>query len=98
MAASKDPDDPRGLIRESYAIEGISDSECRSIFFDWALGPDLPADADQRAAIRRLLGTYGTDAPDHPMTRVLTEGLESGAATPRRRGGRAARPGTDEAG
>ena len=29
--------DPKGLVRESYAIEGISPGECRSIFLDWAL-------------------------------------------------------------
>jgi hypothetical protein len=36
-----DEADPKGLIRESYAIEGISDAECRSIFMDWAMS--LPA-------------------------------------------------------
>ena len=29
-----DPDDPGGLIREAYRIEGITKSECRSIFPD----------------------------------------------------------------
>ena len=29
--------DPKGLVRESYAIEGITVGECRSIFLDWAL-------------------------------------------------------------
>ncbi len=29
--------DPKGLVRESYAIEGITPGECRSIFLDWAL-------------------------------------------------------------
>jgi hypothetical protein len=29
--------DPKGLIRESYAIEGITPQECRSILIDWAL-------------------------------------------------------------
>ena len=31
-----DQADPKGLVRESYAIEGISAGECRSIFIDWA--------------------------------------------------------------
>ena len=30
--------DPKGLIRESYRIEGISAPEFRSIFLYWALG------------------------------------------------------------
>jgi hypothetical protein len=29
--------DPKGLVRESYRIEGITPGECRSIFMDWAL-------------------------------------------------------------
>ena len=48
MAEKKDALDPRGLIRESYRIEGITEAECRSIFMDWALG--TPVDADQAAA------------------------------------------------
>ena len=31
-----DPDDPKGLIRESYRMEGIGPAECRSNFLDWA--------------------------------------------------------------
>ena len=26
--------DPKGLVRESYAIEGITAPECRSVFMD----------------------------------------------------------------
>ena len=29
--------DPKGLVRESYQIDGITVGECRSIFLDWAL-------------------------------------------------------------
>ena len=81
-----DPD-PKGLIRESYRIEGITDAECRSIFLDWALS--VPA-ADPRAEIRALLEKYGAGAADHPMTAVLREGLER-TATAGRRGGRRGR-------
>ena len=80
--------DPRGLIRESYRIEGISGPECRSIFLDWALG--AVAGADLKAAITALLAHYGDEFPDHPMTQVLREGL-SEAAPVKRRGGRKAR-------
>ena len=52
--------DPKGLIRESYAIEGISAPECRSIFFDWALS--LAGGTDEREAIRVLLAHYGAEA------------------------------------
>ncbi len=82
--------DKSQLILESYRIEGITGSECRSIFLDWAL--KLPAEADQRAAIAFLLQVYGGDAPDHPMTAVLREGLEAPAQA-KRRGGRGARVG-----
>ncbi|MFZ1726664.1 MAG: hypothetical protein WBO29_04470 [Albidovulum sp.] len=87
--------DPKGLIRESYAIEGIVASECRSIFFDWALS--LASGTDEREAIRVLLAHYAVNAPDHPMSTVLTEGLAP-AAAPLRRGGRAARVAQPESG
>ena len=37
-------DDPKGLIREAYSIDGITKAECRSIFLDWALS--LPLEND----------------------------------------------------
>ena len=82
--------DPKGLIRESYLIEGITPAECRSIFMDWALS--LPTGGDPLDTIRTVLAEHGMDLPDHPMTRVLTSGLLSPEA-PRRRGGRTARVG-----
>ncbi|MEL6643867.1 MAG: hypothetical protein AAFQ79_08030 [Pseudomonadota bacterium] len=82
--------DPKGVIRESYRIEGISEPECRSIFLDWAIG--VPDGADPRAGITALLDKYAADAPDHPMTRVLQEGLDT-PPQPRRRGGRGGRQG-----
>lgn len=82
--------DPKGLIRESYRIDAITASQCRSIFLDWALS--LPDTTDTTgAAIERLLVQYGADAPDHPMTAVLRDGLAR-VATPRRRGGWRSRP------
>lgn len=80
--------DPKGLVRESYAIEGIKASECRSIFLDWALS--LKPGVETAEAIRVLLSHYGPDWPDHPMTAVLTAGLTA-PSTPVRRGGRNAR-------
>ena len=78
------PLDPKGLIRESYRIEGITWGECRSNFLDWALS--LPDGEDARAAIETLVDRFGSDAPDHPMTDVLKEGQQA-AARPKRRGG-----------
>lgn len=78
--------DPKGLVRESYRIDGITLGECRSIFLDWALS--LPVGADTTEPIHVLLEVYG--APDHPMTQVLNEGLGQ-VPNVRRRGGRAAR-------
>ena len=83
-----DEADPKGLVRESYRIEGITPEECRSIFVDWALS--LPLAAAVPAAAARLLVAYAAEAPDHPMSAVLRE-AQSAPPEPRRRGGRAAR-------
>lgn len=81
--------DPKGLIRESFRIEGIGAPECRSIFLDWALG--VPADRDTRAEIRLLLEHYVPIQPaGHPMLETLAAGLEASGPA-RRRGGRGAR-------
>lgn len=80
--------DPRGLIFESYRIDGISAEECRSIFLDWALGQ--PMGFDIKEALGSLIAQYGDQTPDHPMTTVLKDGLVS-ANAPKRRGGRSAR-------
>ncbi|MGH1368946.1 MAG: hypothetical protein ACRBCL_10030 [Maritimibacter sp.] len=74
--------DPRGLIRDAYAMEKISGPECRTVFLDWAMSRP---DGDERAQIDALLAAYG--APDHPMTQVLREGLSHDAPAPKRRGG-----------
>ena len=83
------PDDPKGLVFEAYRIAGITQSECRTIFLDWALS--LPDSRDTATALRALLARHGPGAEDHPMTQVLREGLV-GMAAPRRRGGWRARP------
>ena len=81
--------DPRGLIRESYRIEGISGGECRSIFLDWAIS--VPVGQDSSDHIRALLERYAGDAPDHPMTTVLREALAPVGQTGRRGGARGRR-------
>lgn len=88
MSTQNPPHDPKGLVRESYRIEGITAGECRSIFLDWALS--VPIGADTSVLITALLSQYAGTQPDHPMTTVLREGL---AVKPKagRRGGRAAR-------
>ncbi len=80
--------DPKNLIRESYRIEGITASECRSIFVDWALS----VSGDPQDHLARLVEQYLGPYPDHPMTLVIKEGLASPSETGRR-GGRAARVG-----
>jgi hypothetical protein len=82
--------DPKGLVRESYAIEGITLSECRSIFIDWALS--LPMVIDTPDALRSLIAHYAQGLDAHPMTTVLTEALVT-PASPKRKGGRGARLG-----
>lgn len=80
--------DPRGLIRDSYRMDGIGTRECRTIFLDWALG--LPDGTDEPALVRALLERHAAEAARHPMTQVLTEALDP-APPHGRRGGRAAR-------
>lgn len=80
--------DPKGLIRESYRIDGITLGECRSIFVDWALS--LPVDAPMKDALRALIAHYALPEPNHPMSGVMEAGLLA-PETPKRRGGRAAR-------
>lgn len=77
-------DDPKGLILEAYRIEGITKSECRSIFLDWALS--LPMEQDTAKAMRDLVVRHADKNPGHPMNEVINEGL-TGLAAPRRRGG-----------
>ncbi|MCB1329859.1 MAG: hypothetical protein KDK28_10630 [Maritimibacter sp.] len=91
MAQENHACDPRGLIREAYRIEGIGPAEARTIFLDWALTrPESPGEKDQIAA---LLAAYGGEAPDHPMSAVLREGLEAPALGAGRRGGSRGRRG-----
>lgn len=75
--------DPKGLIRESYRIDGITDAECRSILIDWALS--LPDEQDQKTALSDQLALNEVQNPDHPMTALLREGLQ---ALPPQRSGR----------
>jgi hypothetical protein len=80
--------DPKGLIRESYRIDGITAGECRSIFLDWALS--LPVDAATTPALQYLIGVYVAANPAHPMNTVLADALAA-PHQPKRRGGRAGR-------
>ncbi|MGY6633546.1 MAG: hypothetical protein ACXIU8_07350 [Alkalilacustris sp.] len=75
--------DPKGLIRESYRIDGIGPCECRSIFVDWAMG--LGHGIDPRAAMRVLLDEH--DRPGHPMSTLLRSGLDGPDGLSIRRGG-----------
>jgi hypothetical protein len=84
----KDDIDPRGLIAESYRIEGITPGECRSIFLDWALSaPDGDVAKGQIAA---LIDRHALEPADHPMNTVLKDALAP-VARKGRRGGAAAR-------
>lgn len=80
--------DPRGLINDSYRIDGISAAECRSIFLDWALG--VSQGLDVKAQMDFLLSHFAPENPDHPMTHILHSDMDA-TNTPKRRGGRKAR-------
>lgn len=88
MAKSGDPNDPKGLIYESFRIDGILPSECRTIFLDWALS--MPVGADTSKAVNALLDNYIDQPPDHPMKATLKDALKAPGPA-KRRGGRAAR-------
>ena len=83
-----DARDPKGLIREAYRIDGITASECRSVFLDWALG--VPPSDDVKSEVQALLVQYADEPNDHPMTKTLVAALRD-VGQPRRRGGRAGR-------
>ncbi len=78
--------DPTGLIFESFRIEGVSERDCRTIFFDWALG--VPAGADIAALVRELHAHYANRYPNHPMVAVLAEGISAPVKPAKRRGRR----------
>lgn len=84
----RDAADPKGVIGESYRIDGIRVEECRSIFMDWALS--LPDGADTPGALDVLIARHAAVEPDHPMSGILREGRQ-GMAAPVRRGGRRGR-------
>ena len=65
--------DEKGLIFEAYNIENINSSSCRVIFFDWLIS--LDQSVNQGEAINELLKAYSPMFPKHPMTELLTEGL-----------------------
>lgn len=85
--APPDPADPKGLVREAFRIDGITEAECRSIFVDWALS--VEAD-DHRPLIELLLVRHAREGADHPMCLVLSQGLDAPPRA-RRRGGRKTR-------
>lgn len=81
--ANASPEDPRGVIAESYAIDGLSEDNARSIFLDWAM---MDAKDDPKIAIQSLLDRFGTQYPDHPMTQLLQSGLQPASSAPKRKG------------
>ncbi len=83
-----DLNDPRGLIREAFRMDGIGAPECRTIFLDWALG--VPPSADTQQAVAALLETYAAEPQDHPMIATLKEALAD-TVPAKRRGGRQGR-------
>ena len=79
--------DPKELISESYKMDSVTEGECRSIFFGWALAID--ENSDPIKLISNLLELYGTYYPNHPMTKVLMEGMKNdGSRKSKRRSNR----------
>ncbi|CUH69558.1 hypothetical protein TL5118_03523 [Thalassovita autumnalis] len=88
-----DPLDPKGLIRESFRMEGLEVGEARSIFLDWALS--LPASESQQQAAATLLSRYGAGHENHPMWPVLNDATRPPEKAKRRGGWRARRSDLD---
>ncbi len=76
--------DPRGLIKDAYAMSTIGKAECRSVFLDWIMGLDQTNDLPD--VMLRMRSHYGETYPNHPMTLLLDEGLNMSARPNRRRG------------
>ena len=75
--------DKKGLIFEAYNIENVDESSCRIIFFDWIIS--LDPSINQNEAINELLEAYSQEFPNHPMTRLLIEGIEKDKGRKQRR-------------
>ena len=87
MPKTKDTYDPIGLIKESYAIYGITKEQCRSIFLDWAL--KVPYDASTAEYAKKLYDLYAAQFPDHAMTDLLKSAKEALETKKHRKGRRA---------
>ena len=83
MKKYSDPSDPKGLIFEAFRIPGITEKDCRTIFFDWALSIDKEKNPIDE--IRHLYNKYSELDAGHPMNLVLKEGLEFKAHSRRRK-------------
>ena len=75
--------DKKGLIFEAYNMEDIDSGSCRVIFFDWLIS--LDPSFGQSEAIDSLLKAYSANFPNHPMTKLLTEGIDKNLVTRKRR-------------
>ena len=66
-------------------MDNIDEKECRTIFLDWVIntrpGDDIPT------MLHGFMKEYGEAAPEHPMTRVIREGLGRPGQPRGRRGG-----------
>ena len=82
--------DEKGLIFEAYNIDNIDLRSCKIIFFDWLIS--LKPGISQTDAINELLKSYSPRFPNHPMTKLLTEGKKGILDTaPRKRARRTKR-------
>lgn len=75
--------DPRNLIGDALALDGLAIEEYRAIFFDWAFGLK---DVDAAEAAQALLDLHAPQ-DGHPIHDLLTAAL-AGPAARRGRAGR----------
>ena len=75
--------DKKGLIFEAYNMKDIDSGSCRVIFFDWLMS--LDPSFDQSEAIDILLKAYSVNFPNHPMTKLLIEGIDRNLGMRKRR-------------
>ena len=83
MKKYSDPNDPKGLIYEAYQIPNITEKDCRTIFFDWALS--IESGKDPVEEIRNLYEKYVALDKTHPMTLIFEEGFKVLGRRPKRR-------------
>ena len=75
MAKSGDPNDPKGLIYESFRIDGHHGLGVSHDLF--GLGAVMPVGVRRRRPGRGVVAKYARSTADHPMKQTLQDALKA---------------------